>query len=126
MRISDWSSDVCSSDLPELPADPQRPVQAAGKGRADGAVLAGITVAPAKAGAAGFMELAVMRQAYIYIMTNKLMGILYIGVTDNLPARIFAHRSGMGSEFCRKWNLTRWSMPNHSIGLMKRSSGKRL
>lgn len=47
-----------------------------------------------------------MRNAYIYIMTNKPMGILYIGVTDNLPARIFAHRSGIGSEFCRKWGLT--------------------
>ena len=48
-----------------------------------------------------------MRNAYVYIMTNKPMGILYIGVTDNLAARIFAHRSGTGSEFCRKWNLTR-------------------
>ena len=46
-----------------------------------------------------------MRRAYVYIMTNKPMGILYIGVTDNLPARIFAHRSGTGSEFCRKWGL---------------------
>ncbi|WP_414714602.1 GIY-YIG nuclease family protein [Sphingopyxis sp.] len=43
-----------------------------------------------------------MRRAYVYIMTNKPMGIVYIGVTDNLPARIFAHRSGTGSEFCKK------------------------
>src|SRR3546814_11930760 len=35
------------------------------------------------------------------------MGVLYIGVTNNLPARILAHRSGTGSEFCRKWHLTR-------------------
>ena len=48
-----------------------------------------------------------MRKAYVYIMTNKPMGILYIGVTDNLPARIFAHRSGTGSEFCKRWSLTR-------------------
>jgi len=48
-----------------------------------------------------------MRNAYVYIITNKPMGILYIGVTDNLPTRIFAHRSGTGSEFCRKWGLNR-------------------
>ena len=48
-----------------------------------------------------------MRQAYVYIMTNKPMGIHYVGVTDNLPARIFAHRSGTGSEFCKKSSLTR-------------------
>jgi len=34
-------------------------------------------------------------------MTNKPMDILYIGVTNNLPARIFSHRLGSGSEFCR-------------------------
>ena len=48
-----------------------------------------------------------MRQAYVYIMTNKPMGILYIGVPNDLPSRIHAHRSGTGSEFCRKWNLKR-------------------
>ncbi|ENY81591.1 GIY-YIG nuclease family protein [Sphingopyxis sp. MC1] len=53
------------------------------------------------------MELRVTRSAHVYVMTNKPMGILYIGVTDNLPARITAHRSGTGSEFCRKWQLKR-------------------
>lgn len=48
-----------------------------------------------------------MRRAYVYIMTNKPMGILYIGVTADLPARIFAHRSGTGSDFCKKWDLKR-------------------
>ena len=51
------------------------------------------------------MEQDLTRQAYVYIMTNKPMGVLYIGVTDNLPVRIFAHRSGTGSEFCKKWDL---------------------
>lgn len=44
-----------------------------------------------------------MRRAYIYIMTNKPMGNLYA----DLPARISAHRSGTGSDFCKKWDLTR-------------------
>jgi putative endonuclease len=37
------------------------------------------------------MELILMGRAYVYIMTNKPMGILYIGVTADLPARIFMH-----------------------------------
>ena len=44
---------------------------------------------------------------YVYIMTNKPFGVLYTGVTANLPARIMAHRTGTGSSFCRKWDLTR-------------------
>jgi putative endonuclease len=44
---------------------------------------------------------------YVYIMTNKPMGILYTGVTADLPARVEAHRVGYGSLFCRKWDLKR-------------------
>ena len=48
-----------------------------------------------------------MEKAYIYVMTNKAMGILYIGVTTDIAARVFAHRNGTGSTFCKKWGLTR-------------------
>ena len=44
---------------------------------------------------------------YVYIMTNKPFGVLYIGVTAHIGMRIAAHRNGRGSEFCRKWELTR-------------------
>ena len=44
---------------------------------------------------------------YIYIMTNKPLGVLYIGVTADIAARVYAHRTGRGSEFCQKWGLTR-------------------
>jgi putative endonuclease len=44
---------------------------------------------------------------YVYIMTNKPFGRLYIGVTANLPERIFSHREGRGSDHCRKFNLHR-------------------
>jgi putative endonuclease len=40
-------------------------------------------------------------------MTNKPFGTLYIGVTSNLAARVHAHRTGRGSDFCRKHGLTR-------------------
>src|SRR3546814_4722043 len=35
MRISDWSSDVCSSDLPHTDADAERGVLRARRGRGD-------------------------------------------------------------------------------------------
>ncbi|MFN4357024.1 GIY-YIG nuclease family protein [Sphingopyxis alaskensis] len=46
------------------------------------------------------------RGGYVYIMTNKRGGVLYIGVTADIAARIFQHKTGRGSAFCRKYGLT--------------------
>jgi putative endonuclease len=43
---------------------------------------------------------------WVYIMTNAPYGTIYVGVTANLPARILQHRTGKGSKFCRKHDLT--------------------
>ena len=48
-----------------------------------------------------------MKQGWIYIMTNKAFGTLYIGVTSDLPSRVLQHREGTGSDFCKKYGLTR-------------------
>jgi putative endonuclease len=40
-------------------------------------------------------------------MTNKPFGTLYIGVTSDLAARVWQHRTGKGSIFCKKHGLTR-------------------
>ena len=40
-------------------------------------------------------------------MTNAPFGTLYIGVTSDLAARVFQHRNGQGSQFCKKHGLTR-------------------
>ncbi|EJU11251.1 hypothetical protein LH128_19876 [Sphingomonas sp. LH128] len=44
---------------------------------------------------------------WTYILTNKPHGVLYIGVTADLPARMMQHRGGAGSAFCRKYGLKR-------------------
>ena len=44
---------------------------------------------------------------WVYIMANKRYGVLYVGVTAHLPARILQHRDGQGSAFARRYNLTR-------------------
>jgi len=46
------------------------------------------------------------RGGWTYIMTNKPRGVLYVGVTAQLPTRIVQHRDGKGSAFCRRYNLT--------------------
>jgi putative endonuclease len=42
--------------------------------------------------------------AWVYIITNKRDGVLYIGATIDLPSRVRHHRSGHGSLFTSKYN----------------------
>lgn len=44
---------------------------------------------------------------WVYIMTNRYRGTMYVGVTANLPQRIFQHRAGKGSDFCAERGLRR-------------------
>ena len=44
---------------------------------------------------------------WVYIMTNGPNGILYIGVTSNLPQRIWQHREGVVEGFTEKYGLKR-------------------
>jgi len=47
------------------------------------------------------------RQYYVYILTNRLRGSLYIGVTNDLIRRVWEHRSGAVSGFTNKYRLRR-------------------
>ena len=44
---------------------------------------------------------------WTYIMADRYRGTLYIGVTSDLGARVWAHREGRGSSFCARYGLTR-------------------
>ena len=48
-----------------------------------------------------------MKCGWVYIMTNKPFGTLYIGVTSDIVARAWQHRTGTGSTFCKRHGLTR-------------------
>jgi putative endonuclease len=39
---------------------------------------------------------------WVYILTNKPLGVLYTGVTAQLSGRLEQHRSGRGSSFARR------------------------
>jgi putative endonuclease len=62
---------------------------------------------PAKAGIAIGISYPRVMGGWTYILTNKPRGVLYIGVTSNIAARITQHRSGIGSAFCRRYGLDR-------------------
>jgi putative endonuclease len=48
-----------------------------------------------------------MYGGWTYIMTNRARGVLYLGVTADIRARVHQHRIGKGSDFCRDYKLDR-------------------
>ncbi|MGD9868866.1 MAG: GIY-YIG nuclease family protein [Hyphomicrobiales bacterium] len=45
------------------------------------------------------------RGAFLYIMTNRRNGTLYVGAATNLAKRIWEHRQGIGSRFTSTYGL---------------------
>jgi putative endonuclease len=48
-----------------------------------------------------------IRGGWVYILTNKPRGVLYIGVTADMARRYWQHRNGLGSAFARKYGCDR-------------------
>ena len=44
---------------------------------------------------------------WVYIMASAPYGTLYVGVTNDISRRVFEHREGAGSAFCKKYGVTR-------------------
>ena len=47
------------------------------------------------------------KSGYVYIMTNRENGTLYIGVTSDLVKRVWQHRVGEVEGFTRKYDCKR-------------------
>lgn len=45
------------------------------------------------------------KQGYIYILTNKVNSVLYIGVTSNLQRRIWEHKNQVVEGFSKRYKL---------------------
>ena len=50
-------------------------------------------------------EVSLEQCGYVYFMSNKRGGVIYIGVTSNLVQRVYQHREGLFEGFTKKYNL---------------------
>jgi putative endonuclease len=46
-----------------------------------------------------------MADYFVYILTNKPRGTLYVGVTNDLVRRTYEHREGLVAGFTRRYGL---------------------
>ena len=44
-----------------------------------------------------------MKSGCVYIMASRRNGTLYLGVTSDLPKRVYEHREGLSPGFTRKY-----------------------
>ncbi len=44
---------------------------------------------------------------HLYIITNKINSVVYIGVTNNIQRRIYEHKNKLVDGFSKKYNLTK-------------------
>jgi putative endonuclease len=62
----------------------------------------------------------------VYILASKPYGTLYVGVTSNLPQRIWQHKEGLIEGFTKKYDVKRlvwyeqWDLMSDAIGREKR------
>lgn len=47
-----------------------------------------------------------LKQPAVYILASKYNGTLYIGVTSNLPQRVFQHKEGLVEGFSKKYGIS--------------------
>lgn len=57
------------------------------------------------------------REPYVYILTNKRNGTLYVGVTSDLPRRVWEHKIKAVKGFTRKYGIDKlvWYESHDSI-----------
>jgi len=47
------------------------------------------------------------KRYYLYIMTNLQNSMLYTGITDNLPRRVFVYKNKLIKDFATRYNLSK-------------------
>jgi putative endonuclease len=60
-----------------------------------------------------------MAGGWLYIMTNRPNGILYVGVTADLARRISEHQMEVGSQFTAQFGLKRLVYAEHHPEILR-------
>jgi len=67
-----------------------------------------------------------MKDYYVYILSSKKNGTLYVGITSNLPKRVWEHKNKVAIGFTEKYDVTslvyyeRYEDPENAILREKR------
>ena len=70
-----------------------------------------------------------MKQYYVYIATNKLQTVLYVGMTNDLQRRMFEHKNKLVEGFTSKYNIVKliwyetFNAPEEAIAAEKKIKG---
>ena len=46
-----------------------------------------------------------MKSYFVYILASERNGTLYVGITDDLPRRIYEHKEGLVEGFTKKYGV---------------------
>lgn len=63
------------------------------------------------------------RYFFVYLLTNDVRGVLYVGVTRDLRRRLAQHRAGGGNAFTaryRVWNLVWFEVHENPVSAILR------
>jgi putative endonuclease len=58
-----------------------------------------------------------MSGGWVYIMTNRPNGTLYVGVTDDIARRVYEHRARLVEGFTKQYGLSRLVLPERYNGI---------
>jgi putative endonuclease len=48
-----------------------------------------------------------VKEYFVYILTNKGHRVLYTGISNNLKRRMYEHKTHVGSKFTSRYNVTK-------------------
>ena len=65
-----------------------------------------------------------MKGGWLYFMTNRRDGMLYAGITSNLPSRAFQHRKGLVEGFTKRYGLKRLVYYEHFDDIARRDTAR--
>jgi putative endonuclease len=65
----------------------------------------------------------IMKNYYVYILTNKSNKVLYTGVTNNLSRRVYEHKHKLVKGFTSKYNVNKlvyYEITNYVVAAIQR------